>query len=111
MVKFIGSQVAAHFSLAEALLEPPVATASTSQSSSSLQHTLLSLRGASGARGEAHRALAIQLEQRVLIGFTQWKDRHGERVKGARDEVLGKGGAIQSWEKDVQKLGAVCLEI
>jgi hypothetical protein len=41
------------------------------------------------------------------VGFKQWKERHGERIKGARDEVVGKGGAVQSWEKDAHKLNSV----
>jgi hypothetical protein len=100
------SQVQGHHALAATLLLPPL-SASTSSSSSSLQHTLLTLRGASSARGEAHRALALELESRVLVGFKQWKERHGERIKGARDEVVGKGGAVQSWEKDAHKLSSV----
>ncbi|GFZ50185.1 hypothetical protein JCM24511_07940 [Saitozyma sp. JCM 24511] len=106
VAEFIESQVQGHHALAATLLLPPL-SASTSSSSSSLQHTLLTLRGASSARGEAHRALALELESRVLVGFKQWKERHGERIKGARDEVVGKGGAVQSWEKDAHKLNSL----
>jgi hypothetical protein len=68
---------------------------------------LLSLRGASSARGEAHRALATELEQRVLSGFRQWKDRHEERIRAAKEEILSKTGVVGVWEKDVQRLQAV----
>lgn len=100
------SQVKAHQTLSTSLLNPPL-SAISSQSTSSLQHTLLSLRGASSARGDAHRALAAELADRVLAGFRTWKERHEERVHAARDEFLSKSGVVGSWEKDVQKLNSV----
>lgn len=100
------SQVKAHQTLANTLLSPPLSTTSA-QSTSSLQHTLLSLRGASSARGEAHQALAGELADRVVAGFRTWKERHADRVHAARDEFLSKSGVIGSWEKDVAKLKTV----
>ena len=100
------SQVKGHHALANILLEPPLSS-SSNQTSSSLQHTLLSLRGASSARGEAHKALAQELESRVLAGFSQWKERHEVRVRAAREELLSKSGVIGVWEKDVQRLNSV----
>nr|XP_019009105.1 GTPase activating protein [Kwoniella pini CBS 10737]OCF47886.1 GTPase activating protein [Kwoniella pini CBS 10737] len=100
---FITSQTTSHLILSQSLLNPPLPTVSP-ESSSSLQHTLLSLRGASSARGEAHRALAQELEQRVLAGFKNWKERHAVRVKEARTDMLGKGGVISFWEKENGKL-------
>jgi len=90
-------------------LNPPLSSIS-SQSTSSLQHTLLSLRGASSARGDAHRALASELADRVLAGFRTWKERHEERVHAAKDEFLSKSGVVGSWEKDVQKLNTVSYQ-
>nr|XP_019043257.1 hypothetical protein I302_07831 [Kwoniella bestiolae CBS 10118]OCF22187.1 hypothetical protein I302_07831 [Kwoniella bestiolae CBS 10118] len=101
---FIDSQIKSHLLLSQSLLSPPLPTVSP-ESSSSLQHTLLSLRGASSARGEAHRALAQELEQRVLSGFRGWKERHEVRVKEARGDMLGKGGVVGGWEKENGKLG------
>ncbi|KAK6908958.1 hypothetical protein I203_102965 [Kwoniella mangroviensis CBS 8507] len=101
---FIDSQIKSHLILSQSLLNPPLPTVSP-ESSSSLQHTLLSLRGASSARGEAHRALAQELEQRVLSGFRNWKERHEVRVKEARTDMLGKGGVVGVWEKENGKLG------
>jgi hypothetical protein len=91
------------------LLSPPIpSSSSSSQTSSSLQHTLLSLRGASSARGEAHNALAAELEQKVLAGFNQWKVRHEDRIRAAKDEYLTtKTGVVGVWEKDVQKLSGL----
>ncbi|WVQ79532.1 hypothetical protein IAT38_001631 [Cryptococcus sp. DSM 104549] len=103
---FIESQVRAHHTLASSLLNPPLSSTSP-ESSSSLQHTLLSLRGASSARGEAHRALALELEQRVLEGWKAWVERHAVRVKEAKSDMLGKSGVVNAWEKDVQKLGSL----
>ncbi|WVQ96215.1 hypothetical protein IAU59_003319 [Kwoniella sp. CBS 9459] len=103
---FIDSQIRAHTTLAQALLSPPISPTSP-ESSSSLQHTLLSLKGASSARGEAHRALANELEQRVLSGFRAWKERHEVRIKEAKGDVLGKGGVVGLWEKEVQKLSGL----
>ena len=40
-------------------------------------------------------------------GFRQWKDRHGLRVRMAKEEMLSKGGVIGALEKDVQKLVSV----
>jgi hypothetical protein len=100
------SQVKAHTTLSTTLLNPPLSSIS-SQSTSSLQHTLLSLRGASSARGDAHRALASELADRVLAGFRTWKERHEERINAAKDEFLSKSGVVGSWEKDVQKLNTV----
>lgn len=100
------SQVKGHHALANILLEPPLSS-SSNQTSSSLQHTLLSLRGASSARGEAHKSLAQELESRVLAGFSQWKERHEVRVRAARDELLSKSGVVGVWEKDVQRLNSV----
>nr|XP_018260514.1 GTPase activating protein [Kwoniella dejecticola CBS 10117]OBR82672.1 GTPase activating protein [Kwoniella dejecticola CBS 10117] len=100
---FIESQIKSHLILSQSLLNPPLPTVSP-ESSSSLQHTLLSLRGASSARGEAHRALAQELEQRVLAGFKSWKERHEVRVKEARTDMLGKGGVVGFWEKENGKL-------
>ncbi|KAL7424901.1 Rho-GTPase-activating protein 8 [Cryptotrichosporon argae] len=105
LADFIHSQAKAHYALSASLLDPPLG--SNHQSTSSLQHTLLSLRGASSARGEAHRALAAELEQRVLGSFNPWKNRHEDRIEGAREDVLGKGGkggVVGSWEKEAQKL-------
>ncbi|WWD20080.1 hypothetical protein CI109_104554 [Kwoniella shandongensis] len=106
VVTFIESQVRAHTTLSQTLLNPPLSTTSP-ESSSSLQHTLLSLRGASSARGEAHRALALELEQRVLTGFRAWAERHEVRVKEARGDLLSKSGVVGVWEKDVQKLNGL----
>ncbi|WVR08274.1 hypothetical protein IAU60_005321 [Kwoniella sp. DSM 27419] len=103
---FIDSQITAHTTLAQSLLNPPLAS-SSSDRSSSLQHTLLSLRGASSARGEAHKALALELEQRVLGGFRSWKERHEVRVKEARGDMLRKGGSVGLYEKEVQKLSGL----
>jgi hypothetical protein len=49
----------------------------------------------------------VELEQRILTGFSQWKERHEVRVKAARDEMLSKNGVVSVWEKDVQRLNAV----
>ncbi|KAK8849456.1 hypothetical protein IAR55_004789 [Kwoniella newhampshirensis] len=106
VITFIESQVRAHTTLSQSLLNPPLASTSP-ESSSSLQHTLLSLRGASSARGEAHRALALELEQRVLAGFKAWSERHEVRIKEARGDMLNKAGVVGSWEKDVHKLGGL----
>ncbi|OCF37050.1 GTPase activating protein [Kwoniella heveanensis BCC8398] len=103
---FIDSQIRAHTTLSQTLLNPPISPTSA-ESSSSLQHTLLSLKGASSARGEAHKALANELEQRVLSGFRAWKERHEVRIKEARGDVLGKGGVVGLWEKEVQKLSGL----
>ncbi|WRT69442.1 uncharacterized protein IL334_006428 [Kwoniella shivajii] len=100
---FIESQIRSHNTLAQSLLNPPLPTTSP-ESSSSLQHTLLSLRGASSARGQAHRALAQELESRVLAGFRAWKERHQVRVKEAKNDMLGKGGVVSFWEKENGKL-------
>lgn len=100
----------AHQQLAASLLTPPDPSTSSSQSTS-LQIALLNLRGVSATRGEAHRALAQDLETQVLLGYQQWKLRHGERVKGARDEMLGKNGAVFVWEKEVGRLNSVRAEI
>jgi hypothetical protein len=51
----------------------------------------------------------LELESRVLVGFKQWKERHGERIKGERNDMLAKGGVVGTWEKDVQKLSSVSL--
>jgi hypothetical protein len=91
-------------------LNPPLSSIS-SQSTSSLQHTLLSLRGASSARGDAHRALASELADRVLAGFRTWKERHEERINAAKDEFLSRSGVVGSWEKDVQKLNTVSYQM
>ncbi|CAK9784874.1 hypothetical protein CC85DRAFT_257483 [Cutaneotrichosporon oleaginosum] len=99
---FIEAQARAHHSLAAALLEPHVSP--STNSTSSLQHTLLSLRGASMGRGEAHRALAMELQEHILVPFNGWKARHEDRVETARDDMLGKGGLVASWEKEVNKL-------
>ncbi|ORY34969.1 hypothetical protein BCR39DRAFT_515848 [Naematelia encephala] len=106
VAEFIESQIKGHHGLASSLLNPPLPT-NPESSSSSLQHTLLSLRGASSARGEAHRALALELEQRVLAGFLNWKARHAERIKGVKDEMLSKTGVVAVWEKDVQRLSTL----
>ncbi|WVF68680.1 hypothetical protein IAT40_003452 [Kwoniella sp. CBS 6097] len=103
---FIDSQIRAHTTLSQTLLNPPISPTSP-ESSSSLQHTLLSLKGASSARGEAHKALANELEQRVLSGFRAWKERHEVRIKEAKGDVLGKGGVVGLWEKEVQKLSGL----
>ncbi|XAO25445.1 hypothetical protein I312_104268 [Cryptococcus bacillisporus CA1280] len=100
---FIESQARGHRSLASTLLNPPLPSTST-ESSSSLSHTLLSLRGASSARGEAHLTLAQELEERVLLAWKAWMDRHGIRIKEAKAEMLGKSGVIGVWEKDAHKL-------
>jgi hypothetical protein len=42
-----------------------------------------------------------------LIGFSQWKDRHAERVAGAKKDVLGKSGVIASWEKEAKNLASL----
>lgn len=101
------SQAKGHHALANILLEPPLSSTSN-QTSTSLQHTLLTLRGASSARGEAHKALANELQSRIWAGFVRWKDGHQERVSAAREDILSKSGVIAAWEKDVQKLNAVC---
>lgn len=49
----------------------------------------------------------MELEQRILTGFSQWKERHEVRVKAARDEMLSKNGVVGAWEKDVQRLNSV----
>lgn len=51
--------------------------------------------------------MALELESRVLIGFAQWKDRHAERVSGAKKDVLGKGGVIALWEKEAKNLASL----
>lgn len=100
------SQAKGHHALANTLLEPPLSS-SPNQTSTSLQHTLLTLRGASAARGDAHKTLANELQQRILAGFARWKDGHEERVKAAREEMLSKSGAVGAWEKEVQRLNSV----
>lgn len=95
----------AHEALASSLLASP--SSSNIESSTSLQHTLLSLRNASSARGEAHQALAYDLARAILLGFTAWKERHAVRLKGAQEEMLSKEGVIRSYEKDVLKLVTV----
>ncbi|WVN86968.1 uncharacterized protein L203_102143 [Cryptococcus depauperatus CBS 7841] len=100
---FIESQARAHHNLAIALLNPPSPSTSP-ESSSSLSHTLLSLRGASSARGEAHQKLAQELEERLLLGWKSWAERHEVRIKETRADILGKHGSVVIWEKDVHKL-------
>lgn len=98
----------AHHALAEQLSfsSSPVSDGD-STTTSSLQHTLLSLRSASAARAGAHNALATELANSVWMAFSQWKDRHKERIKGSRDDLLGKEGVITAWEKEVKKLVSV----
>ncbi|ODN78380.1 hypothetical protein L202_04020 [Cryptococcus amylolentus CBS 6039] len=100
---FVESQVRAHQSLANGLLHPPPSVSSP-DSVTSLSHSLLSLKGASVGRGEAHLGLAQELEERVLLAWKGWVERHSVRIKEAKGDMLGKGGIIAAWEKDVQKL-------
>lgn len=99
------AQARAHHSLAAALLEPHISA--NNNSTSSLQHTLQSLRATSTARGEAHRALAMELQEHILVPFNGWKARHDDRVESAREDMLGRGGVVASWEKEVNKLMGV----
>ncbi|WVQ75205.1 hypothetical protein IAR50_004816 [Cryptococcus sp. DSM 104548] len=103
---FVESQVRAHHTLANGLLHPPPST-SSSDTVTSLSHSLLSLKGASVGRGEAHLALAQELEERVLLAWKGWVERHGVRIKEAKGDMLGKSGIIAAWEKDVNKLEAL----
>ncbi|ODO00626.1 GTPase activating protein [Cryptococcus wingfieldii CBS 7118] len=103
ITSFVESQVRAHQSLANGLLHPPPSVSSP-DSVTSLSHSLLSLKGASVGRGEAHLGLAQELEERVLLAWKGWVERHGVRIKEAKGDMLGKGGIIAAWEKDVQKL-------
>lgn len=105
------SQARAHHTLALTLLSSAIASKSDADSSTSLQHTLLSLQDASISRGRAHQALADELEQRVLSGFKHWKQRHEERVKDAKNELLSKTGVIKAWEKEVQRLISVSFGV
>ncbi|BEI80589.1 hypothetical protein CcaverHIS002_0111180 [Cutaneotrichosporon cavernicola] len=99
---FINAQARAHQSLAALLRESNISPGTNS--TSSLQHTLMSLRNASAGRGEANRALAMELQEHILVPFNGWKARHEDRIETARDDMLGKGGLIASWEKEVNKL-------
>lgn len=98
------AQAKGHHALSQSLLVPPT---SPPDSTSSLQHTLIALKNASSARGEAHRALALELENRILVGFQQWVERHRERVTEGKKEVLGKSGVVGVWEKEVNRLNTV----
>jgi hypothetical protein len=49
----------------------------------------------------------MELQEHILVPFTGWKARHEDRVETARDDMLGKGGLIASWEKEVNKLMGV----
>ncbi|RXK38051.1 hypothetical protein M231_04721 [Tremella mesenterica] len=104
LTEFIESQAEGNHALASTLLSLPSTSSSTSESSSSLQHSLLQLRAASHARGEAHRSLAQELDQKVLGGFRQWRVRHEDRIKMAKEDMLAKNGVVGIWEKDVQRL-------
>lgn len=86
-------------------MEPPLGA--NRQSTSSLQHTLLTLRGGSSARGEAHRALARELEENILVPFNVWRSRHDERISSSRDDMLGKSGSVAEWEKSAHRLMGV----
>lgn len=97
----------AHHVLAEQLSSPPATPFPDEATPSSLQHTLLSLRQASQARAEAHSALATELANTIWLAFGQWKDRHKDRVKACRDELIGKEGVVTAWEKEAKKLTTV----
>lgn len=99
------SQARAHHNLSAALLEP--SAASNRNSTSSLQHTLQSLRVASNGRGEATRALAVELEEHVLVPFNGWRQRHEDRIEAAREALLSRGGIVSDWEKEVNRLMGV----
>ncbi|WWC93065.1 uncharacterized protein L201_008030 [Kwoniella dendrophila CBS 6074] len=104
VVAFIDSQIKCHYELSQSLLNPPLSSISSSATTTSLQHTLLNLKGISSARGESHLNLSKELEQRILIGFKNWKERHEIRIKESKSDILGKGGVVNNWEKEKSKL-------
>jgi len=99
------TEMRAHHVLSETLSSPP--STPSDETTSSLQHTLLSLRQTSRARAESHRALANDLANSVWLAFSQWKDRHKDRIKGSKEELMGKEGVVTAWEKEVKRLAVV----
>lgn len=71
----------------------------------SLLNTFRGLQGESIAQGEAHKALAKDLEELVAEPFKDWADKHAGRVEDVKRELLE--GRLRVYEQalvDVAKL-------